>query len=250
MDMDLRTVPARVISIPRQKRRRRHIAQHFGDLGISFQFIDGIKADRKTRGVAEAHLNAFESAGAPPFMVFEDDVEFAGESLVLRDIPADADIVYLGKNADGCLPYDPEYAERFGHRSLTDLALASVHDADWLRLHSMVSAHAILFLTERATRMCMEEQRIARNRATPLDVRYAYLMSVLNVYAPHRPLFVEALDLQPDEKVSERRLHITHGPFPTARVGDIRTTQNRNESITVQVVEAEDGRLEWDVVDI
>lgn len=164
MKLDLRELPAMVVSLPAETRRRAHVTDHFGALGISFEFIDGVVGERKIRNVAIAHRNAFDAAKGLPFMVFEDDVVFCGKDLVLRDVPEDADIVYLGKNDDGCLPNVPEYSDRFGHRSLANLALASRHDASWLRLHSMVSAHAILIISERGNRELREAQRISKNR--------------------------------------------------------------------------------------
>lgn len=249
MKIDLCDVPARVISLPQETARREHIAKHFTSLGISFAFIDGINGPKKIPSVAKAHKNAFESIHTLPFMVFEDDVYFCGDSLVLPDIPDDADIVYLGKNDDGCMPNQDRFRDRFGHRSLTDLALASGHDANWLRLHSMVSAHAILFLTERAKQECLEAQRISINRVTPLDVRYAYLMSSLNVYTPRKPLFAEAAELQPPGKSVGRRLGITHGALLAAKAGDVRHTEKRGEGVTVKVVETGNGRLAWDLHD-
>jgi hypothetical protein len=250
MKLDLRDIPAKVISLPGEDRRRAHIGQHFGELGISFEIIDGVVGSRKIPSVALAHRNAFDAAQGVPFMVFEDDVFFCGESLVLEDVPDDADVIYLGKNDDGCLPNAREYTDRFGHRSLANLALASRHDDSWLRLHSMVSAHAILIVSELGNQKYREAQRISKNRITPLDVRYAYLMPHLNVYTPHRPLFAENPELQPKEKATGRRVNITHGALPMAEIGEVRHTHKRDEAVTVQVVPTENGRLEWDLIEM
>ena len=246
--LDIRDVPAVVINIPEAADRRRAIETHFGALGIDFSFVPGATGQNKIQNCARAHLNAFEAVDGVPFMVFEDDVELQWTTTVLPDPPPGADVIYLGTNTAGCFPNTARNKELFGHRSLDGFALATACDVSYLRLHSMVSAHAILFLTERARRAYYDQLVIAHRRKTPLDVRYAYLMPDYNVYAVRTPMFVESQALQPKGKTSEERRHITNSPLPVAEEGDTRTANKRGKSIVARVCADGRGGYEWQVV--
>lgn len=248
--LDLRKIPAAVINIPTSVSRRSHIEKHFGAIGLKYTFVDGVTGAGKIRGCARSHSAAFDTIGSAPFMVFEDDVELVWEAPILPYVPQDADAIYLGTNTGGCFPNTIDNKERFGHRSLAGFALATEFDNLYLRLHSMVSAHAILFLNDAARHLYRENLRIADKRKTPLDVRYAYLMSKLQVYGLREPMFVESQDLQTGNKKSAARGEITRKPLTASRPGDIKIGVKRGQRVTACVVETTAGRLEWSVVDL
>ena len=47
--LDLRTIPAAVISLVSRTDRRAHITSHFGDLGLNYRFVDGVAFVTSTR---------------------------------------------------------------------------------------------------------------------------------------------------------------------------------------------------------
>lgn len=248
--IQLNHYPAYVINIPEQEVRRSHMSALLSGLQIKHTFIEGATGVGKIRGCALSHLRAIDESGDPPFMVFEDDVSLVWKDAVLPHIPRKADVIYLGTNINGCMPNTIENKEKFGHRSLAGLALATDFDEIYVRLHSMVSAHAILFLSNRAKKRFFKQLRIAHRRKTPLDVRYAYLMTELNVYALKTPMFVESMKLQVESKSLEERRVITHSPVPIAMQGDIRKAEKRGYNITVKAVEYEPGRMRWEVLEL
>jgi len=248
--LDLRQFPTAVINIPGQADRRDHITRHFAGIGMTPQFIDGVTGVGKIRGCAQSHAAAFDAMPSTPFMVIEDDVELLWDEPVIPDVPVGADTIYLGTNTGGCFPNSEENKANFGHRSLSDFALASEHDDNYLRMHSMVGAHAILFLNEEAKKVYRNQLRIANNRKTPLDVRYAYLMPQMNVYALRRPMFAEAQHLQANAKTSQSRFEVTHSPLTPSRPGDIRVGEKRGKRVTAEAVDTGNGLLEWSVVDM
>ena len=240
---------AMVVSLPGARDRRQHIDAHFRRLGIPHSFADGVSGVGKIRGAARGHIRAFDAAPDPPFLVLEDDVECLLPAAELPDFPDSADAIYLGVNPHGCLPNQERYVQRYGHRSIENLALASVHDAQWLRLHSMISAHAILFLTDTARRAFREQLRIADRREIPLDVRYAYLMRELEVFTPTHPVFAESVDLQPPAKRTDARANLTRRPLQPASEGEERTSHKRGWKLTARVVKSGPDKLDWEVVD-
>lgn len=240
--------PVLVVNLPGRDDRRTHAETHLGGLGIAPVFVDGVAGQRKIRGAAGGHINAHDAAPDAPFIVMEDDVRLARPTPVLPPLPRGADAVYLGTHTGGCLPNRPENKALFGHRHFAGFALATDHDADWLRLHSMISAHAILFLTARARAAYREELRIAEKRRTPLDVRFAYLMSSLDVFAPRTPVFVECQGLQSGAARGAERRRLTHDPLPVAREGERRTGEKRGWRVTVEATRCDGDRFHWEIV--
>lgn len=248
-DIPLQSVTCKVISMANARRRRRFTKRMFNHIGTPFDFVDGIEDTRKVRACILAHQKAHEVMdGALPYAIFEDDLEFVWEEPILRSPPADADIIYLGTNTTGCFPRDPKFHALFGHRSVGNFALAEGYDDQYLRLYSMVSAHAVLFLTERGRdtyRVALDQ---ALRRLIPLDVMYAYSMPELNVYAVRTPMFCESVELQPRSKASPDRLAITATPLTPAKPGDRREGEKKRWFITGEVIRNAQNGLEWDLV--
>ena len=217
-------------------------------LGISHQFVPGVTKFRKKRNVAAAHANAFDAMGKAPFIVFEDDQELLWDDCILPDMPPDADIIYLANSQQGCLPDRDNNKEKFGLRAYYGLALAEVYNDEYLRLSSMISAMAILVLTEKGRLRYRDELRKAFNRDTAIDIRYAFAMPDIAVYALHAPMFAEAAEMQIDAKRTVGRFSETHAALPHATEGDIRIAYHRHHKLIVKAVrDAGTGVLSWKV---
>lgn len=248
-DIPLKSVSCKVISMAGARRRRRFTKRMFYHMETPFDFVDGIEDPRKIRACILAHRQAHDAAaGALPYAIFEDDLEFVWDAPVLKAPPADADIIYLGTNTAGCFPRDPRFHKVFGHRSVEKFALAEAYDDTYLRLYSMVSAHAVLFLTERGQQTYRAALDQALRRHIPLDVMYAYAMPDLNVYAVREPMFREDEELQPRSKRSPSRLAITSTPLTPAKPGDRRKGEKKRWFITAEVTRNAQNGLEWDLV--
>ena len=241
--LDLRTIPAVVISLVSRTDRRAHITSHFGDLGLDYRFIDGVTGEGKNKAVTLAFRKAFDAMKAAPFLIFEDDVRCTGTSTILPAPPADADVIYLGTNFGGMFRDDAEHRAWTRQRSVDGFALASDHDEAYMRLHSAVGAYALLFLTEKAVETARRQTRIALNRGHPIDVRFARMMQDLAVYGLRDHLFIEEISLQSDADLEWRRA-VTQTPLKASAEGDLRSFVHNGERVTGQVVRAQGGGLE------
>jgi hypothetical protein len=222
----------------------------FTSFGIDHTFVEGVTSEGKKRNVAAAMRKAHERFAAPPFMVCEDDLFPLRTAPVLPPPPDGADIVYLANSSSGCLPERPDYRQRYLHRAFGGLALAEDHDADYVRLWSMISAIAILILTEKGRLAWREQLRKAYNRDTAIDVRFAYSMPDLAVYALRKPMFAEDPSLQPKGKRTEERRLLTHSPLPLAHEGEERVSEGTLYHVRVCARRNPETRgLEWEVLE-
>ncbi|EEW26534.1 glycosyltransferase family 25 protein [Rhodobacter ferrooxidans] len=246
---DLRQVQAVVINMPKQRKRRRHMERLLTGLGIAHSFSDGVDSTEfKVLNATLAHQGAMAKAKGLPFMILEDDLEFCAGSTALPGLPADADIVYLGLNTAGCFPRIREIHDQIGHSAVPDFVLARAHDARFARLFSMVSAHAILFVSARGRAAYAEALQLAANRRMPLDVSYAYVMGGLNTYAVLQPMFREAMALQIRTKSSEDRAAMTATPLRLASLGERRVGLKSKWEVEAEVVDDGRGGFAWSML--
>ncbi|WP_170559446.1 hypothetical protein [Ruegeria atlantica] len=240
----------RVINLPENKGRRLHMTNLMNRHGLDFSFSEGITGQSHALNCAKAHLAALESIKTLPALVLEDDVAPITESLTIPEIPSDADIVYLGVSPFGCFPWTRSNVRRFGHRAHYNLALASTEDDNWLRLHSMAGAIAILYASQTGLETWRNAMLAAIKRSKPFDVFTAYKMTSFNVYAPHRPVFFEEPSLQRPLKhvTREQRLRWTTKPLPPTQEGTIVTTPTKGGTIRVRAELCGENRLEWSLL--
>ncbi len=220
------------------------------DHGIKFTFSDGVNGQSHALNCARAHLAALDSIKTFPALVLEDDVSPATGNLTIPEVPKDADIVYLGVSPFGCFPWARPYVQRFGHRALYNLALASTENSDWLRLHSMAGAIAILYMTPTGLEAWRMAILAAIKRSKPFDVFTAYKMTSLNVYAPHRPVFLEEPSLQRPLKhvTPEQRLRWTATPLSPVEEGMIVNAPTKGGTIRARADRRRDHHLEWSLL--
>lgn len=246
--LDLRTIPAAIINLPSETLRRQKMVELFSQLGIRHQFFDGVSKHRKKRNVAAAMIKAHDAFSTAPFMVCEDDLQLMQSDVIIPAPPPDADIVYLAKSHFGCLPNRPDHIEQFGFCPFDQFALAEAHDEHYFRLTSMISAIAILVVSEQGRQRYREELRKSFNRDVAVDIRYAFAMPDLRVYAPRLPVFAEDMALQPPDKCNEARRLVTHSPLVEVREGDTRRAETRKFQFEVRARrDSATGALEWNV---
>lgn len=247
--LDLRLIPAAIVNLPHQKDRRAAMTSRFQDWGIPHHFIEGETRFGKKKNVAAAHARAFDSFPNAPFMICEDDLFLTAAALTLPDIPEGTDIVYLAKSQLGCLPDRADYNDIYHRRAYAELALAEAIDDHYLRLWTMISAIAIVVLTEKGRARYRLELKKAFNRNQAIDVRYSHAMPDLQVITPRHPVFVEDMALQPPAKSSEARRMITHAALPVGYEGERRIGQSMLYRVEVEARRrAKGGALDWHVL--
>ena len=139
--------------------------------------VKGPKKQHPWHGCASGHLAAMQNR-KPPFIVLEDDCRLKTD-VGLVDVPNDADCLYLG----------------IANRGTTDDVkfFRHGHSDQIVRLYDMLSAHAILFLSEAYYRDCVKiAQECVDHGEKALDVAYAKNMPYWKVYALANPLFHQA----------------------------------------------------------
>lgn len=191
MNIDLRNATVRWINLDQDNEKRETMEELCGRLGLTqssrvsartgVPAHAGVRAgEEHYRNCAESHFGIYKEAmenNLFPLLILEDDVEAEDWfSLDLKDVPDDADAVYLGTSHG-----DNNY-------SAVDVGNG------WMKIERVFATHAILYITKR---IC-EEILVTGNRwiyehNRPFDVGIAYeVQPRYNVYAPHRPYFYQA----------------------------------------------------------
>ena len=245
-----------IINPPHLSNRRLASETLCGTIGLrQVRFSEGVSGLPHQQACALAHRKAMQAVADLPCLILEDDLELAGETATIPPLPPDADIVYLSVTPFGCLPWTYENLAMARHRAIQGLTLASVHDADWLKLHSMSGGQAILYVTEKGLEAWRQATFQARRFGGPFDVFTAYAMTDVNVYAPHRPVFCESGPLQRDDlrqnpALLRKRLDFTRTSLRTFAAGDRTVVRFKGRDISVEAVEVAPTRLQWQVVEV
>ncbi|MFP7675588.1 hypothetical protein ACG74X_19790 [Marivita sp. S0852] len=256
--IDLKNAVAETIIInpPHLQQRRTSSEALCKAIGLTqVRFSEGTEGLPHQLACALAHRKAMNAVSAWPSLVLEDDLELASGAAVLPPLPENADIVYLSVSPFGCLPWSYDNLALARHRAIQGLSLASVHDADWLKLHSMSGAVAILYVTEKGLDTWKQATLQSRRFGGAFDVFTAYAMKDVNVYAPHRPVFCEDAALQRDDlrrnaALFEQRLNFTRTPLRTFEAGDQTVVTYKGQVITVEAVALTEDTLQWQVVSV
>lgn len=144
--------------------------------------VAAIREKPSALGLAISHRRALE-ARRPPFIVLEDDVGLAWFREII-EVPSDADAAYLG-TSNWALQSNRNVSRHIRAKRVGVLPL--------FRIWNMLSAHAILYLSERMVESNAQacDQAIANLGREEIDLRFAEIMPTLNVYCVEYPLFVQ-----------------------------------------------------------
>lgn len=231
--VDLRQLKTGVINLAFQSRRRHRARNALTKLGLDFTFVEGIADKPRHRGCSQSHLKAIETmrAGGTPFLVLEDDAIPTPFYTSHVEIPADVDLLYLGHSPYGWSRELNGTPEITGHLSDTHL-----------RVHSMLAAHAIIYVTEAGVEAVAASIRksISGERPERHDIGLCDLQQVLNVQATVRPYFCQSSEVQGAAKRDLRKELEDFVSTPRA-VGDVVMSADRQ----LLVAETPTGRLEF-----
>jgi len=216
MKLDLRQTRTLVISCQDQQDRRRNIQSQLARVGMPCEFIDGVRCQPGVVGCALSHLKILTRyADALPLVVLEDDCSVAASFAPLLDVPAEVDIVYLGISIWGVFPEVHPYG-------IPMTAIATRHDARWLRLHNMLSTHAMLYLTPGIVRAARDSIIQYLIDGCPFDVGFALLQKQFVALTPNEPCFFQDARFHGAEQATRQRLIPVDKPadVQVQRVGD------------------------------
>ncbi len=210
--IDLSTIRIGVINLSHQERRRNRAIAALGALGLPFEFIEAVRDHPRHYGCSQSHLKAIEKLrGAGPFIVLEDDAVPTAQYQPAVMPPAGLDLLYLGHS-----PY--------GHSRLHGGTpeITEVDPSGFLRVHSMLAAHAILYLTEAGAEVVAQSIRrsIAANPRERHDIGLCDLQQAHRVLAAPAPCFAQSPEVQGAAK-QDRRAQDADFVAQPRQVGDV-----------------------------
>lgn len=180
-----------VINLTAQTERRASVSAVLHGLGLTHRFVEAIACSPGAVGCGLSHIRALRAwRGERPLLLLEDDVALSDDYVDAIRTPDDADAVYLGASTFGAV-------EPFEFVAFTNAVLAEPALDGLVRVYNMLSAHAILYLTETARLIAMEAMISAMvDRGWPPDRGLAAAQARFNVYALQRPIFYQSAGLQ------------------------------------------------------
>jgi hypothetical protein len=231
--VDLRKLKTGVINLEFQSRRRHRARNALTRLGLDFCFIEGIADKPRHLGCSQSHLKAIETlrGGGAPFLVLEDDAIPTPFYIPQIEIPPGADLLYLGHSPYGWSRVLNGTPEITGQASV-----------GFLRVHSMLAAHAIIYVTQAGVDAVAASIRrsISGERSERHDIGLCDLQQTMNVQATIRPLFCQSGEVQGAKKRDQRKELEDFVSMPRA-VGDLVVSANRQ----LLVAETQSGRLSF-----
>ena len=227
-----------VLSLPEAADRGASAAALCARLGLDWRFVDATRASPGWIGCGLSHVRALRAwDGQRPLLVLEDDVaasdDYAGE----LEVPADADAVYVGVSRYGAV-------EPLNSGGFIDMLAIEDAGPGLMRVHNMLSTHAILHLTERWRQAALAAMiaGLADHDRAP-DRELALIQSDFNVYALQRPLFYQSAALQ-SGAYGQRQEASTRTVLTASDVGVVVSFRLQGEDGRVRLIR--DGRgLRW-----
>ena len=191
MNIDLRDVTTKWINLDRDTEKNQMMEELCTRIGLTnasrvpaCEGVDpheGVRpGEEHYRNCAESHFNIYKEAlenGSFPLLILEDDVEVENRfSIELKEIPDDADAIYLGTSHG-----DNNY-------SATDVGNG------WMKIERVFATHSILYINPKICEAILEVgKRWIYEINRPFDVGIAYeIQPQFRVYAPHAPFFYQA----------------------------------------------------------
>ncbi len=234
MRLVLADLPIAMINLPHQNRRRFRARRSMDRLGLPFTMIDGVREAPRHFGCSQGHLRAIEmTRGSGPFLVLEDDAIPTAHYQPWIDVPDGIDLLYLGHSQSG------------HSRSLTPSStpeLTELQESGLLCVHSMLAAHAIVYVTEAGIDAVVQSIRrsISSDPKERHDIGLCDLQRQLRVAATPLPFFCQSSDLQGNAKKDLRRLQEDFVAQPRAANDLVQTAKG-----PLRVLRYAEGRLEY-----
>jgi hypothetical protein len=161
-------------------------------LELPFELVDAIRCSPGHIGCGLSHLRGLRAAEAHlPLLVLEDDVGVSEHYSPILTVPDNTDAIWLGASDFGALSI-------VDHVGFIHMQLAEEAECGLLRVHNLLSTHAILYLTERFRLAAIEAIiKCVADLGRPPDCGLAMIQSDFNVYAGREMSFFQDGTLQP-----------------------------------------------------
>ena len=242
-NLNLRDIPTVVVGRLSDKKRHNHMQSLTKELKLNAQFPDGVTASPNFVGCGISHIRACSQNGIQaPFLLLEDDVVQSPAYSPDLEVPADADMVFLGTTSYGLAP-------NLDGRALEFAAITEYHNDTFARVHNMLGAHALLFVTERAREAyARASAEYITERFRPHDIALVDLAKELNFYTLIKPSFYQATIMQAKDKKwpAERASKVA---APLRKIGDkVDLKAGAFGRRKMRVVRRAAGHLDWQIL--
>lgn len=191
MNIDLRNVTTKWINLDSDTEKNEQMKELCTRIGLTTASRvparvgvnphEGVRAgEEHYRNCAESHFSIYKEAiqnGSFPLLILEDDVEVENSfSLELKEVPDDADAIYLGTS--------------HGDNNYSAIDVGN----GWMKIERVFATHSILYINPKICEAILEVgKRWIYEINRPFDVGIAYeVQPNFNVYAPHTPFFYQA----------------------------------------------------------
>lgn len=176
-------------------KRQEEMKKRFEGKGMKPIFIEGVKREKKEEGCSLAHQKALEIAlneGKFPFAIFEDDIGFTPIFHSTFQIPALTDALYLGMSRYGMGDWC-QNGVRLRIEITEDCFLNKNPPPlqQFYKITNMLSAHAILYVTEKYAREALNLIGAAIKMKYINDIAQARLQAYGNVLCFKEPMCLQ-----------------------------------------------------------
>jgi len=190
--IDLRQITFYVINCKGATARRAFMEDQLQRLGLTYKFVTAVESDPPHAGLAQSNLKILrDPAIQVPFAILEDDCEFIDDFQHVFDVPTSADALYLGVSRFGI-----EEPGAFSWGRWDNVQFIRYSD-DYLRPLNMLSAHAILYVSDRYRRNAIGALDVGLTRedfAYPSDISLATLQASHLVVTPADPICYQSAE--------------------------------------------------------
>ncbi|MEN0003911.1 MAG: hypothetical protein AAF798_07195 [Bacteroidota bacterium] len=188
MRLNLQRIPCYIINIAQDTDKRAYVKGQLDELGIAHQFVPAVRTKPGLVGIALSHLKVLKMPELkPPFMILEDDVRFFFDRVQTTfEVPDETDGFYFGHSIYGT-DQPPHEGVQWGAHSKI---LYEYYNDTYLRVHSMLARHGILFLSDKFHQNAIEANIKALthfNYHIPGDIVYAAMQSDHILLTPEQP---------------------------------------------------------------
>lgn len=180
--IDLRNTTNLLVNLDKDTNRLASSTKVLGSLQIPFDRFSAIKHERGIVGCGMSHQKLLSEI-KPNTLILEDDIGATQAAVgILRNIPEEADAIYLGISNHGYINKS---------MGVAGTVLATQYTQDYKRVFNMCSTHAILYLTQRYIDAAHDIVTNCLKQGLPFDLGLAAIHRHFTVLTPNDPFFYQ-----------------------------------------------------------
>ena len=195
MKIDLRKINTYIINLEKDHERRCRIIEQVKKFDLDYTLVNGEYCAEGIIGCGISHLKILHQDLEVPFLLLEDDTVFTDDFTPILEFPKETDAVYLGVSRFGIDWSKSEWASWDGTE-------ATDYNADYLRVHNMVGAHAVLYISAKYKQNAYEAglaRVLDRRNFMPVTIGYADIQNANLVLTPRKFMAYQSKEVKGKE---------------------------------------------------